>query len=333
VTIRYLARRLPVFFGVVWVAATLNFVIPRLAPGDPVGAILAQLTRQGGRVAGSAEIIASYRATFGLDDPLPIQYIRYLAALTRFDLGPSLTYFPTPVSEIVTGALPWTLGLLVGATLFSFAIGTILGALLVWRGTPRLARAFLPPLAVLAAIPYYLVAIVLLSLFAFWLPVFPASGTQRIGEAASTGIGSFLDIVYHSALPALSIILATLGGWMLGMRGTLVNVLGSEHLMLAEAKGLSRRRIFVDYALRNAILPQVTGLAIALGTVVSGAVLVEVVFSYPGLGLLLLRAIQNADYTLIQGITFFLVVAVGLAVLLLDLVYPLLDPRISYEAA
>lgn len=332
-TIGYLARRLPVFLGVIWAAATLNFVIPRLAPGDPVSAILAQLIRQGGSVAGSAEIIASYRATFGLDDPLLVQYLRYLAALARFDLGPSLTYFPTPVGEIVARALPWTLGLLVSATLLSFVVGTILGALLVWRGTPRLSGTLLPPLMVLSAIPYYLLAMILLSLFAFGLPLFPASGTQRVGEGAMTGLGAFLDIVHHSTLPAFSIVLATLGGWMLGMRGTLVGVLGSDFLTLAEAKGLSRRRIFIHYALRNAILPQITGLAIALGTVVSGAVLVEVVFSYPGLGLLLLRAIQNADYTLIQGITFFLVVAVGLAILVLDLIYPLLDPRIAYEAA
>lgn len=332
-TISYLARRLPVFLGVIWAAATLNFVIPRLAPGDPVGAILAQLIRQGGSVAGSAEIIASYRATFGLDDPLLVQYLRYLAALARFDLGPSLTYFPTPVGEIVGRALPWTLGLLVSATLLSFVVGTILGALLVWRGTPRLTGTLLPPLMVLSAIPYYLLAMILLSLFAFGLPLFPPSGTQRVGEASTAGLGAFLDIVHHSTLPALSIVLATLGGWMLGMRGTLVGVLGSDFLTLAEAKGLSQRRIFLHYALRNAILPQITGLAIALGTVVSGAVLVEVVFSYPGLGLLLLRAIQNADYTLIQGITFFLVVAVGLAILVLDLIYPLLDPRIAYEAA
>jgi peptide/nickel transport system permease protein len=333
VTLSYLARRLPVFFGVIWAAATLNFVIPRLAPGDPVASILAQLTRQGGSVAGSAEIIASYRGTFGLDDPIPIQYVRYLAALARFDLGPSLTYFPTPVSEIVAGALPWTLGLLVSATVISFGLGTVFGALLVWRGTPRLTRTLLPPLMVLSAIPYYLIAMVLLSLFAFGLPLFPASGTQRVGEATAFGLGSILDVVYHSALPALSIIATTLGGWMLGMRGTLVGVLGSDFLVLAEAKGLPRRRIFLHYAVRNAILPQVTGLAIALGTVVSGAVLVEVIFSYPGVGLLLLRAIQNSDYTLIQGITFFLVVAVGVAILALDLLYPLLDPRISYEVA
>ena len=332
-TLSYLARRLPVFFGVVWAAATLNFVIPRLAPGDPVAAILSQLTRQGASVAGSAEIIASYRATFGLDDPLPIQYLRYLGALARFDLGPSLTYFPTPVGEIVAGALPWTLGLLVSATLIAFGLGTVLGALLVWRGTPRLTRTLLPPLMVLGAIPYYLIAMVLLSLFAFGLPLFPAAGTQRVGEASASGLGSIVDIVYHSVLPALSIVAATIGGWMLGMRGTLVGVLGSDFLVLAEAKGLPRRRIFLHYAVRNAILPQVTGLAIALGSVVSGAVLVEVVFSYPGLGLLLLRAIQNSDYTLIQGITFFLVVAVGVAILALDLLYPLLDPRISYEAA
>jgi peptide/nickel transport system permease protein len=329
----YVLRRLVVFVGVIWAAATINFLIPRLAPGDPVSAVLAQLTRQGGSAAGSAEIIASYRATFGLDDPLPVQYVRYVAALARFDLGPSLSSFPAPVSEIIARALPWTLALLVSATLVSFILGSVFGALLVWRGTPRITRVVLPPVMVLAAIPYYLLGIVLLSLFAFGLPLFPSSGVQRIGDPSASAIGAFADVVYHSILPGLSIVLAALGGWMLGMRGTLVGVLGSDFLVLAEAKGLSRRRIFLHYAMRNAMLPQVTGLAIALGSVLSGAVLVEVVFSYPGVGLLLLRAIQNADYTLIQGITFFLVVGVALAILVLDLVYPLLDPRIAYEGA
>lgn len=330
-TAGYVARRVGLFLVMAWVAASLNFVVLRLAPGDPVSAMLAQMQRQGGSVAGSAEIIAAYRATFGLDEPLATQYLRYLAALARFDLGPSLTSFPTPVLEIIGRALPWTVGLLVTATLIAFVLGTVLGALMAWRKDSGLAQVVLPPLMVLAAIPYYLLAIVLVSTLAFALPIFPASGTQRIAAVGQPWLAEVADVAYHSILPALSIVLSALGGWMLGMRALTVGVLGSEYLVLAEAKGLAPRRVFFQYALRNAVLPQLTNLAISLGTVASGAVLVEVIFSYPGLGLLLLQAIQNADYTLIQGVTFLLVLTVGLAILALDLLYPILDPRISYE--
>ncbi|HEV8536270.1 MAG TPA: ABC transporter permease [Candidatus Limnocylindria bacterium] len=326
----YVLRRTAMLALVVWAAASFNFLVPRLAPGDPVGAILAQITRQGGSVAGSAEIIASYRATFGLDEPLGVQYLRYLAALARFDLGPSLTSFPTPVMEIIGRALPWTIGLLVASTLIAFVVGTILGALMAWRGTPAFARFLLPPLVALAAVPYYLLAIVLVSVLAFGLRIFPSAGTVSVGALPAFDLATAGDVLYHSLLPALSIVLAAIGGWMLGMRALVVSVIGSDFLVLAEAKGLPPRRVFLVYALRNAILPQITGLAISLGTIASGAVLVEVIFSYPGLGYLLLQAIQNADYTLIQGITFVLVLAVGLAIYVLDLLYPVLDPRISY---
>ncbi len=328
----YVLRRLAVFFLIVWVAASLNFVILRLAPGDPVTGMLSRMGQQGASVSGSDEIIRSYRLTFGLDEPLVVQYLKFVVSYARLDFGLSLSNFPTPVSTIIGSALPWTIGLLATSTLIAFVIGTLLGALLVWRGTPRVLRASLPVLMTAAAVPYYLLAILLLSVFAFGLHLFPASGTAPIGMAESTGLARAAEIVGSSFLPALSIILAGLGGWMLGMRALMVSVLGSDYLLLAEAKGLSGRRILFRYAIRNAILPQVTVLALSLGSIVSGAVLVEVIFSYPGLGSMLYRAIQNADYTAIQGITFVLVVAVGLAILVLDLVYPLLDPRIRYEA-
>lgn len=328
----YVLRRLAVFFVIVWVAASLNFVILRLAPGDPVAGMLTRMAQQGGSIAGSDEIISSYRQTFGLDEPIVIQYVKYVASYARLDFGLSLANFPTPVSAIIGAALPWTIGLLATSTLIAFVIGTLLGALLVWRGTPRVLRATLPILMIAAAVPYYLLAILLLSVFAFGFHLFPTAGTAPIGMAEATGLTRVLEIVGSSFLPALSIILAGLGGWMLGMRALMISVLGSDYLMLAEAKGLSGRRILFRYAIRNAILPQVTVLALSLGSIVSGAVLVEVIFSYPGLGSTLYRAIQNADYTAIQGITFILVVAVGLAILVLDLVYPLLDPRIRYDA-
>lgn len=319
------------FLVVVWVAATLNFLILRLAPGDPVAGMLVRMAQQGGNIAGSEEIIRSYRQTFGLDEPLVAQYVRYIANYARLDFGLSLSNFPTPVSAIIGRALPWTIGLLGVSTLIAFALGTVLGAILSWHSTPRLIRGALPILMIAAAIPYYLLAILLLAVFSFGFHWFPASGTQAIGAVEGAGLARVSEILNHSFLPALSLVLAGIGGWMLGMRALMVDVLGSDYLLLAEAKGLNPRRILLWYAMRNAILPQITVLAISLGTIVSGAVLVEVIFSYPGLGSTLYRAIQNADYTAIQGVTFILVVAVGLAILIIDLLYPLLDPRVRYD--
>lgn len=331
-TIGYLVRRIGAFFLVVWVAATINFIIPRFAPGDPIGAMLSRMAQQGASVAGSAEIIARYRAEFGLDEPLVVQYAKYLWALAHLDLGISLANFPASVGEVIGRALPWTVGLLATATVLSFFAGNLLGALLAWPGAPRWAKMAAGPMLLFAAVPYYLLAILLLFVFAFATGWFPVGGVSSIGSAVSLDPAGLLDIAYHSVLPAASIVLAATGGWMLGMRAMMIGVLGSDYLTLAEAKGLRPGRIFVWYAMRNAILPQVTGLALYLGTAVSGAVLVEVIFSYPGIGLLLFQAIQNADYTLIQGITFVLVVSVSLGILVLDLVYPFVDPRITYEA-
>jgi peptide/nickel transport system permease protein len=329
-TVGYVVRRLFVFLIVIWAAASLNFVIPRLAPGDPVGAMLGRMSLQGASIEGSDQIIAQYRQMFGLDDSLPVQYVKYLRMVARLELGYSLSNFPVKVMEIIQRALPWTIGLLTTATLISFTLGTLLGALLVWRGTPRTAQLLVAPLMIFAAIPYYLLAIVLLYLLAFGLRVFPIGGITRIGAVTKFSVSYILDIVYHSTLPALSIVLAAVGGWMLGMRGMMVTVIGSDFLTLAQAKGLKGRRIFLRYAVRNAILPQITALAISLGHVVSGAVLVEIIFSYPGIGFQLYRAISNADYTMIQGITFILVLSVAIAILILDLLYPRLDPRITY---
>jgi peptide/nickel transport system permease protein len=184
---------------------------------------------------------------------------------------------------------------------------------------------------VLSAIPYYLLAILLLYALAFGLRLFPSSGTAEIGSSPEPSFSHWMDILRHSVLPALSIILASIGGWVLSMRGLMVSVMGEDYLALARAKGLPDRVIFLRYALRNAILPQITVLAIALGQVVTGAALVEIIYSYPGIGYQLYRSIGNADYTMIQGITFILVLAVAAAVLILDLLLPRLDPRISYQ--
>lgn len=331
-TLRYILRRFGIFFLIIWVASTINFIIPRLAPGDPIAAIIGQMEVQGAKVENSAQLIALFRERFGLDDPLYLQYLKYLWALVRLDLGYSIAFFPAKVTDVVANALPYTIGLLTVSTLITFTVGVLAGALLVWRATPRFARMVITFFMMLAPIPYYLLAIIFVSVLAFSLGLFPASGLVSVGRIAKPGfdLGYILDILYHSTLPALSIIIAGIGGWILGMRGMMVTVLGEDYLTLAEAKGLRERRIFFFYAMRNAMLPQFTGLAISLGYVVSGATIVELIFSYPGMGYRLLQAINTNDFPMIQGITFFLVVSIAVAILVIDLIYPRLDPRITY---
>lgn len=331
-TIQYVLRRLGIFVLIIWATATINFVIPRLAPGDPVSAMLGTMSEQGATIENSAVIIEGFRKRFGLDDPIYIQYLKYLWAMARLDMGYSLAHFPAKVTDIIGTAAPYTLGLLSVTTVITFTLGILAGALLVWRGTAKAAKALISLFMFIAPIPYYLLAMVLMFLLSFTLHIFPHSGVASVGRIAGEGfdLGYALDILYHSTLPALSIIIGGIGGWALGMRGMMVSVLGEDYLVLAEAKGLKERRIFMRYAVRNAMLPQFTGLAISLGFIVSGATLVEYIFTYPGMGYQLNRAIQSSDYPVIQGITFFLVLSVATAILIIDLIYPKLDPRITY---
>jgi peptide/nickel transport system permease protein len=235
------------------------------------------------------------------------------------------------VSDLIAAALPWTLGLLLVATLIAFAAGTLIGAGAAWRASPRALRLLMVPLMTLSAVPYYLLGLVLVYVLGFRLGLFPISGGYRAEAAPELTAGFALDVLHHSALPAISILVSTAGFWAISMRGSMVMTMGEDYMTFARASGLRSRTIFLRYAVRNALLPQLTTLALSLGYVVSGSVLVEVVFGYPGIGTLLFRAISVSDYTLIPGITFMIIMAVGLATLLLDLAYPLLDPRIKRE--
>lgn len=325
----YFFKRIALFFVVVLTAMTANFIVAHAVPGDPIGAVIAQMTTRGGAVENSAEIIASYRERFGLDQPLLVQYAVYVWNTLRFDLGTSIIYFPQTVTGSIVSALPWTIGLLLVATVIAFSLGSVLGALLAWSSAPRLAKLLAPLLMIFSAIPYYLLALILLYVFAVWPNWFPLGGGMSSGVMGGVSFASILDLAYHAFLPALSIVLAGLGFWALGMRGAMINVLGEDYLQLAESEGLPKRRIFFAYGMRNALLPQVTNLALSLGTIASGSVLVEVAFNYPGIGFLLYDALRASDYFMIQGICFILVLTVAVAVLLLDLIYPLIDPRIA----
>ena len=217
------------------------------------------------------------------------------------------------------------------ATLIAFALGTLLGALLAWPRTPALLHYLAAPLLALSAIPYYLLGLGLVFLLGFTLRAFPLGGGFTLGTLPSASLTYAIDVIYHSVVPALSIVLSSVGFWALSMRGMMVTVQGEDYVNYARARGLKNRDIFLRYALRNALLPQTTALALAMGYVVSGAVLVEVVFAYPGVGTVLYRAIQTFDYTVIYGVVIMIILSIALVTLILDLVYPLLDPRIAYQ--
>jgi peptide/nickel transport system permease protein len=323
------AKRFGLFLIVIWGAATLNFFLPRLSPGDPIRERLFALSTQGGLTqTGVEEMVASYNARFGLDKPLWQQYFSYLSDIVRFDFGYSLSMFPAKATDLIFDALPWTVGLLLVTTLLSFVLGTFLGALIAWPRSPKWLEYLASPMLTLGAIPYYLLALVLLYLLAFSWKWFPLSGGYTPGTQQSFSLEFWADVLKHSVLPALSIILAAIGSWAIGIRGMMISTIGEDYMTFAEARGLRPRTIFARYGLRNAMLPQVTSLALSLGHIVSGALIVEVVFTYPGVGSLLYNAIKGADYFVVYGVVFMVVLAIGLATMLVDLAYPLLDPRI-----
>jgi peptide/nickel transport system permease protein len=306
----YVARRCGTFLLVVWIALTVNFVLPRIATPEisrPRGALARQ---------------------FQLDQPVWLQYGSYLNDLAHFDLNYSLSSYPNRVSAVIGAALPWTIALLGTTSLLAWAIGTLLGAALAWPTRPRIAQYLFPPLMMLSAAPYFVTGMLLLYVLAFRLRLFPQGGGYEPGTFPDLSPAFGLNLVQHAVLPALSIILASIATWGISMRSLVISLREEDFMLFAEAKGLRRPTIFLRYAIRNALLPQVTGLGLALGQIVSGALLVEAVFRYPGLGGLLLRAIVTKDYLLEQGIVLIIIVSIGLVTLVLDLAYPLLDPRL-----
>jgi peptide/nickel transport system permease protein len=325
----YIIRRTGMMLVVVVMAVTLNFVIPRAMPGDPVQTMISQISAQGGSSTNMQAMVESYQAKFGLDQPLWQQYLNYLHGLTRLDLGYSITHYPSTVVQVIGAGVLWTVGLLGISTVISFTIGTLLGGLLAWPGTGRWVRAIAVPFLMLSAIPYFVLGLVLLFAFAIVWRLFPAAGGSPYDLTLGLNWESVAGVAWHATLPALSIILTTIGAWAIAMRGMVITVLGEDYIALAQAKGLSPARIFLAYGLRNAMLPQFTHLGLALGHVVSGAILVEVIFAYPGLGYDLYQAIQTNDYFVIQGIVLLLSVSIAVTMFILDLLYPLIDPRIA----
>ncbi|MEM7160068.1 MAG: ABC transporter permease [Myxococcota bacterium] len=320
---RFILRRGALYLMAAWVSITLAFAIPRLLPGDPASTLLARFR---GKLDPSA--LEAMSAALGFSDaPWWEQYFDYIGHVLTGDLGISVAYFPTPVTSVIGSAMIWTIVLAGTAVIFSFVVGTLLGIVAAWKRGGRLDTIVPPMLVLLGAFPYFWLAMAALFLFGFsWdlLPVRHAHAPHLSPELSLEFIGS---ATFHAILPAATIVLATLGGWMLSMRNVMTGVLGEEYVALAHAKGLSSRRVMFRYAARNALLPNVTGFGMALGFVLSGSLLTEIVFAYPGQGYLLIQAVRSLDYPLLQGLFLTITLSVLGANWLVDIAYAWLDPR------
>ncbi|MFC5288750.1 ABC transporter permease [Actinokineospora guangxiensis] len=322
----YFARKGLFYLVALWAAVTVNFFIPRLMPGTPVDSLMAKLAQRGGTVG--PETRRAFELLLGgtSDEPLLAQYWSYLGNMVRGEFGVSVSSYPTPVSEVIAGSLPWTVVLVGVATLLSFLLGVTLGMVVGWRRGTWLDN-LVPATTVLAAVPYFWLALILVAVFSGSLGWFPLNGGYDVVLDPGWSPEFIGSAVYHGILPALTIMVSSVGGWLLGMRNMMVSAGSEDYVLTAQAKGLRGGRVMLRYAARNAVLPSVAGFAISLGFVVSGSIITEQVFSYPGIGSKLLQAVQNNDYALMQGIFLIITVAVLGANLVVDLLYGLIDPR------
>ena len=324
---RYLLRRAGFYLVALWAAITFNFIIPRLMPGDPAEAYIAKLqTQQVTRAQ-----LAAIRAEFGVNPNVPIwkQYFDYLWALLHGQLGIATSQFPTQVSTILAQSLPWTAGLVGVALIISFIIGTLVGMIIAWRRGSWYDTAIPPILTFLSAVPYFWMALGLIYLFAVSLNWFPTDSGYDVFNVTPGWNSDFIaSVAQHAILPVITLVLGSLAGWVLTMRNTMITTLTEDYVQMAQAKGLPERRVMFNYAARNAVLPSVTSFSISLGLVISGSLLTEIVFNYPGIGFALYNGVQNDDYALVEGCFLVIALAVLIANFLSELVYVFLDPRV-----
>ena len=326
----YLAKRLAQFFVVVFVGMNITYLITHLTPISPVEQTISAATAFGNASPEAIEQMrSSLRQLYGLEGTALEQYLGFWKRVLIGDFGPSLSAFPTPVSTLILRALPWTIGLLLVATLLSWTVGNLLGGRAGYYRDNR-ALKFVGIVAMgLHPIPYYIVAFVLLIVFGHVWPVLPISGGASMAADRSDTLGFAFDVAIHSILPVLALVLVGLGGWFMGMRSLVSNIVTEDYVTYAELAGVDRRKILNSYVMRNALGPQVTGLALQIGTIFNGAVIIEQVFGYPGMGTLLISAVYAGDYSLVLGVTTVSIIGVSFAVLLIDLIYPLVDPRVE----
>jgi peptide/nickel transport system permease protein len=324
----YIVRRLAFYAFAGWVAVTLNFFIPRAMPGNAVDAIIAKFPSL------QPSAYRALEAMLGVGHPGSIwhQYWNYLYDVSHLNFGTSLSEFPAKVSTLLGETLPWTMILVGTATMIAFFLGTALGIIAGWRHGGWFDRS-LPGLMFLQAIPYFFLALVLIDLLALQVHVFPTGQGYGQGQIPGWNFDFIRSAVDHSLLPAFTIVITSMAGWMLQMRNVMITTIGEDYVVAAQAKGLSNRRVVFTYAARNALLPQLQGFGLALGFVVTGAIVMEIVFSYPGIGQLLLTAVTSNDYPLMQAIFLLITVAILLANLLVDVAMVAFDPRVRTRGA
>ena len=328
----YFARRLAFFIATLWAAVTLNFLIPRLQPGDPAEAIVRRLSGKSTSVD-PAQIKAVREMLGAPDENLLWQYFHYLGAIFHGDFGISYTYFPYSVTHMIGQGLPWTL-ILVGVTqILSFIIGTLLGAWAAYRRNTRVDSFLTLSSTFLGSLQFFWIALLLIYVFAITLQWFPEGGGYGGGSSPGFSWLFISDAFQHSILPATALMITGFVGWLIGMRNTMVLTLGEDYARLAKAKGLPQRRIALTYGARIALLPNITGFALALGSIIGGTAFVEQIFNYPGLGRMLLEAVSNRDYPLMQALFLFITIGVLVANFLTDVLYGVLDPRVRRAAA
>ena len=324
---KYLLQRLAFYAFTAWAAVTINFFIPRMIPGDPVKSLIARYQGQM-----STQAIDSLYVLFGLDRHKSMleQYGDYWMQLFHGDLGLSFTFFPTPVAEVLGDSLPWTVGLVGFTTVLSFALGTSLGVVAGWR-RGSWVDGILPVTTFFSSVPYFWLGLIAITLFAGQGSFFPSSGGYEPGLVPGWDPAFIGSALRHSLLPAITILISSMSGWILSMRNMMVTVTSEDYITVAHAKGLSERRVRMGYAARNALLPNVSGFALSLGFIVGGTLLVEIVFSYPGIGYEMFQAVGAKDYPLMQGIFLIITLSVLVANFLADLAYLALDPRTRKE--
>jgi peptide/nickel transport system permease protein len=326
---RYVLRRLVLFVITLWVALTVNFFIPRLMPGNPAEAMMSRFR---GRVNPAA--LKALEVAFGVNTQKPViaQYFDYLGNTLTGHFGVSLTFYPEPVSTVLAQALPWTLGLVGVTTVLAFVFGTLIGLVAGWRRGGALDSLLPPVFVVTGALPFFWVGLMLVLLFSVTLNLLPNDGAYDVTLTQGWTLPFFSSVLSHAILPAATLLIVSIGGWILTMRNNVVTVLAEDYIRMARAKGLSNTKIMYGYAARNAVLPNLAGFAMSLGFVVSGAILVEYTFNYPGVGYMLLQAVNNEDYPLMQAMFVMITVTVLVAVLVCDFLTVLLDPRARTEA-
>ena len=325
---RYVVRRLVLFVVTLWIALTINFFIPRLMPGNPAEAMMARFR---GRV--NPDALKALESAFGINTqkPVIVQYLQYLGDTVTGHFGTSLTFFPQPVATVLANALPWTIGLVGVTTIIAFVVGTLIGLVAGWRRGGAVDSVLPPVFVITGALPFFWVGLLLVLLFSVTLNMLPNDGAYDVTYAPDWSAGFVGSVLSHALLPALTILIISVGGWILTMRNNVVTILADDYIRMARAKGLSNMRIMYGYAARNAVLPNLAGFAMSLGFVVSGAILVEYTFNYPGVGYMLLQAVNNEDYPLMQAMFVMITVTVLVAILVCDFLTVLLDPRARTE--